>query len=428
MTRPAMSPRNNRILLIDDSPSIHDDFRKILEGRREEDALRAAEEQLFGIERACARSFDVHSAYQGREGLRMLEAALEAGRPYAMAFVDMRMPPGWDGLETIAHLWEADPRLQVVICTAYSEHSWDEVLERLDVRDRLLVVKKPFDLIEVGQVAQMLTTKWSLAQQAAEHLQELEETVRQLRSSQSALVHARRELQSFAHSVAHDLRSPLAIVRSFGELLAGELQGASGRAAHFLHRIQTNVGVAQDLLDGLCTLTHVARAELRLEEVDLGVLVQQIIVEREHAEPARRVRVEVAKGLRAYADARLIHTVVRNLVENAWKFTSRREHGCIEVGLEEEDDEQATYFVRDNGCGFDMAHADKLFRTFRRLHTADEYPGTGVGLVTVSRVLERHGGRIWADSLPGYGSTFYFLLPKRNRRSAAPRIFQESQL
>lgn len=422
-----MNADNNRILLIDDTRRIHEDFRKIL-GPSDDADLRMAEERLFDLRVKPAQRVELDSAYQGIEGLEMVQAALGAGRPYAMAFVDMRMPPGWDGLETITHLWRADPLLQVVICTAFSDHSWEEVLERLDARDRLLVLKKPFDPIEVRQIAQMLTTKWLLARQASEHLRVVEETVRQLRCSEAALLHARHELQSFVHTVAHDLRSPLAVVRSFSELLAGELQGASSKAPHYLCRIQTNVVVAQNLLDGLYALSQVAGAELRLQHVELASVVEQIITERQHADPHRKVSVQVPKGLRAWGDARLIHTAVRNLVENAWKFTSRREFGVIEVGLVDEDGDQATYFVRDNGCGFDMAQSDKLFRTFRRLHSAEEYPGTGVGLATVSRVLQRHGGRTWAESVPGCGSTFFFSLPMQTAQSDTHRAFEESQL
>ena len=133
---------NRRILLIDDMPAIHNDFRKILSGRPAARELDHAEAALFGqAPEDQQEGFETDSAHQGREGLAMVEAALRAGRPYALAFVDMRMPPGWDGVDTVERLWQADPQLQVVICTAYSDHPWEEVLARLDVRDRLLIVK-----------------------------------------------------------------------------------------------------------------------------------------------------------------------------------------------------------------------------------------------------------------------------------------------
>lgn len=170
---------NRRILLIDDTPAIHDDFRKILVHHGASADLDEIEAALFGArQQAAPVRFQLDSAYQGEEGWDMLRASLEADLPYAMAFVDMRMPPGWDGVETIERLWQTDPRLQIVICTAYSDYSWEEVLERLDVGDRLLVLKKPFDAIEVCQLANTLTAKWQLTRQAELKLAGLEEAVR----------------------------------------------------------------------------------------------------------------------------------------------------------------------------------------------------------------------------------------------------------
>ena len=187
-------PKNQRVLLIDDMPSIHDDFRKILAAKpaAQAQALDDAEALLFGDAAPVAiDGFELDSAYQGREGLARVEASIEAGRPYAMAFVDMRMPPGWDGVETIERLWRVDPQVQIVICTAYSDHAWEDVFARLEARDRLLILKKPFDPIEVSQLARMLTAKWELAQQVAAQVSSLEEAVqertRALHDSESQL-------------------------------------------------------------------------------------------------------------------------------------------------------------------------------------------------------------------------------------------------
>ncbi len=174
-----MNPlQNRRILLIDDMPSIHEDFRKILAARPTTRELDEVEAALFGqAAPASCNDFELDSAYQGLEGVAKVEAAVQASRPYAMAFVDMRMPPGWDGVETIERLWRVDPRVQIVICTAYSDHSWEDMLERLDVQDRLLILKKPFDMAEISQLARTLTAKWELARQAARQINNLEEAV-----------------------------------------------------------------------------------------------------------------------------------------------------------------------------------------------------------------------------------------------------------
>jgi diguanylate cyclase (GGDEF)-like protein len=173
---------NRRILLVDDLPTIHADFHKVLcpAATPSSSDLAGMELVLFGeAAEPVDAAFELESAYQGQEALAMVMAALRAGRPYAMAFVDMRMPPGWDGVETIERLWQADPRLQVVICTAYSDHTWSEVLARLDARDRLLILKKPFDPIEVIQVSRALTAKWHATERAAAHVITLEGDVRE---------------------------------------------------------------------------------------------------------------------------------------------------------------------------------------------------------------------------------------------------------
>lgn len=173
-----------RILLVDDMASIHEDFRKILlrpPAEPSSDALDEFEQLLFadGAAKPATRTgFTLDSAYQGRDALQMLLDARDAGQPYAMAFVDMRMPPGWDGVETVEHLWQADPDLQVVICTAYSDYAWDDVLDRLQAHERLLILKKPFDAIEVSQLAHTLTAKWAASRAVAQHTQQLESEVR----------------------------------------------------------------------------------------------------------------------------------------------------------------------------------------------------------------------------------------------------------
>jgi two-component system, NtrC family, sensor kinase len=155
---------NRRILLVDDQVSIHEDFRKVLSSPACSADLDADEALLFDPPKNAAAlvRFEMDSAFQGAEGLEMVRAAHLAGRPYAMAFIDMRMPPGWDGVETAERLWLEEPRLQIVFCTAYSDTSWTEVSTRLDARDRLLILKKPFDPIEVRQLANALTTKWQM--------------------------------------------------------------------------------------------------------------------------------------------------------------------------------------------------------------------------------------------------------------------------
>jgi diguanylate cyclase (GGDEF)-like protein/PAS domain S-box-containing protein len=169
---------NRRVLVIDDSPSIHQDFRKILGADQDHEAMLASTEAaLFGAAPLARRAFELDSAYQGQQALAMVSSALAQERPYAMAFIDMRMPPGWDGIETVERLWQVDPQLQVALCTAYSDYSWEEMAERLDLSDRLLILKKPFDAIEIRQLASALTVKWQMTQDAALKMSALEQAV-----------------------------------------------------------------------------------------------------------------------------------------------------------------------------------------------------------------------------------------------------------
>jgi PAS domain S-box-containing protein len=187
--------RNRRILVIDDNSAIHEDFRKILAASEPSDDLESISQSLFGEEapRDSQQGFDVESAFQGHEGLERVKGALASARPYAMAFVDVRMPPGWDGVETTLKLWEAYPDLQVVICTAYSDYAWDDLISKVGRSDRLLILKKPFDNVEVLQLANALTEKWRLLQCARLKIDGLEQAVaartQQWRRSEDKLKH-----------------------------------------------------------------------------------------------------------------------------------------------------------------------------------------------------------------------------------------------
>ena len=223
---------NRRILLIDDTPSIHADFRKILMPppvqTQEMDAMEAT---LFGSETAPTRvTVELDSAYGGQEGLGKLKWALDQQRPYALAFVDMRMPEGWDGAQTIEHLWQADPRLQVVVCTAYSDYSWDELLDRLQAHDRVLILKKPFDNVEVQQMANTLLAKWDMTERASLQMNHLEHLVQrevdERKQLESQLVQSEKlaSLGQLAAGVAHEINNPIGFISSNLGTLDGYFQ------------------------------------------------------------------------------------------------------------------------------------------------------------------------------------------------------------
>ncbi|MBC3346708.1 EAL domain-containing protein [Pseudomonas sp. SWRI196] len=175
---PMSVPANRRILVVDDTPAIHSDFRKILSpGAGSDDSLDDTESLLFGTPQVSRLQFQIDSAYQGEEALELVKRAQAEGQPYALVFADMRMPPGWDGLQTIERLWEADPRLQIALCTAFSDYSWETMSERIEFDDQLLILKKPFDTLEIRQMASAMTWKWQLAQDAARKMRSLERTI-----------------------------------------------------------------------------------------------------------------------------------------------------------------------------------------------------------------------------------------------------------
>ncbi|MDO8385388.1 MAG: PAS domain-containing protein [Polaromonas sp.] len=233
--------------------------------------------------------------------------------------------------------------------------------------------------------------------------------ITELKAVETALRISNSELEAFSYSVSHDLRAPLNTVDGFSRLLAKELGNSqSARTAHYLSRIQAGVTQMGQLIEGLLSLAHVTRQALRVEPVDLSQLAREALDSLRAHSPGRRVDLSVAPDLTVQGDTRLLRAVMENLLGNAWKFSERRERSIIEVGWSER---QQAFFVRDNGAGFDMAYADKLFGTFQRLHGSTEFAGTGIGLATVARVVARHGGRIWAEAAPDQGATFFFTLP-----------------
>ncbi len=234
---------------------------------------------------------------------------------------------------------------------------------------------------------------------------------RRVRVRTDELRAANQELQEFIYSVSHDLRTPLRAVDGFSLTVLedyGEAIGEQGRGD--LHRVRAAAQKMGELIDALLSLSRLGRREVAVDVVDLSAIARRVLADRRLADPGREVRVTIQDGLTASADPALADVILDNLLGNAWKFTAGREHAHIEFGAETTGGE-TVFFVRDDGAGFDAAYRDKLFQPFQRLHTAEEFPGTGIGLATVARVLGRLGGRWWADGEPDRGATFFFTLP-----------------
>lgn len=240
----------------------------------------------------------------------------------------------------------------------------------------------------------------------------MDSDITEMIAAQAALRFANHELAAFSYTVSHDLRAPLVTVQGYGHLLARQLEGlANTNARHYLDRITNAAAHMGRLVDGLLALSDVTRRSLRSEEVDISAMAGEILERLTRQDLARQASYTVQPGLRAHADSRLVAALLENLLGNAWKFTSKVERTLIGVGLSSRTPSECVFHVRDNGAGFDAENAARLFTAFERLHTAAEFPGMGIGLATVQRVVTRHGGRVWAESQPGQGSCFHFSLP-----------------
>jgi PAS domain S-box-containing protein len=228
------------------------------------------------------------------------------------------------------------------------------------------------------------------------------------------LERSNQDLESVIYTVSHDLRSPLRALSGYSELLIDEYGEVLGEEGHgYAERIVSITGHMAEQIDYLLYLSRLSRAELNLQSVDLSEEAARIAEELQRREPLRSVTFTIQKQVRAVADRRLIHTLLQNLLDNAWKFTSGRDDASIEFGTVPSSDATVSCYVRDNGAGFDPAYASKLFQPFQRLHAVSEFPGTGTGLATVRRIVERHGGHVWAEAAVGAGATFNFTLAKK---------------
>ncbi len=223
---------------------------------------------------------------------------------------------------------------------------------------------------------------------------------------------ANRELEAFSYSVSHDLRAPLRSIDGFSQALVEDCAAQLGEVGQqHLQRIRSAGQRMEQLIDGLLSLARLTQAEMQREPLSLSALARSIAADLQQHDPERRAEFVIADNLVAEADARLMQAALENLLGNAWKYTSRRECARIEFGAQPLPDGQTAYYVRDNGAGFDMAYVNRLFVAFQRLHSPQEFPGDGIGLATVRRIIHRHGGRVWAEGTVDQGAAFYFCLP-----------------
>ena len=428
----------HRILVIDDNPSIHKDFQTILIDEEESTTLIELRSEVFGDknnEPTIKSVYELDFASQGKEGSEKVRVACSENRPYELAFVDMRMPPGWDGLKTIEHIWEIDPDIQVVICTAYSDYSWGEITERLGRSENLLILKKPFDSAEVAQLASALTEKWVLARKASlktgqleqmvkERTDELTETNDHLKQEikereeaeqrQAELIekvdNINKELKDFASIVSHDLKAPLRGIKSLATWILGDCSDNLGEQGNEqMNLLLGRVERMYNLIDGVIQYSKAGRTEEKIVQVNLDDFIPEAI---DMLVPPKNISITIENTMPVIECAEThVMQLFQNLLSNAIKYMDKPK-GKIKIGCVEEDGFWK-FTISDNGPGIEEKHFEKIFKMFQALSVSEDFEGTGVGLTIAKKIAELYGGNIWVESEIGKGSTFFFTLPKQ---------------
>lgn len=307
-------------------------------------------------------------------------------------------------------------RLQILnLLLSTYETAVQKNLELTKIQDELKGLNEHLEE-EVERRTSALKEEINVRKQVEEELKSYRDHLEDLVKERTIqLEAANKELEAFSYSVSHDLRAPLRSIDGFSRALLEEyVDKLDVQGKDYLGRICAASQRMAQLIDDLLNLSHITRSGIRRERVDLSRLSQMIASELQKTQPERRVESVIAEGIIADGDAHLLRIALENLLGNAWKFTSKASYPRIEFGMIEHQGKPA-YFVRDNGAGFDMAYADKLFGVFQRLHLSTEFPGTGIGLAIVERIIQKHGGRIWAEGKVDGGAAFYFTLHKEVR-------------
>ena len=413
------SSENRRILIIDDNVLIHDDFRKILQPGDEAHRLDEVRAAVFGGAPRLKPliRFELDCVDQGQAALALVQKARQADRPYAVVFVDMRMPPGWDGLETIEHFWAVDPEIQAVICTAYTDHSWEEIIERLGSDDRLLILQKPFSGVEVSQLAMSLTTKWNLARQAHQRLQAAEA--------------ANVAKSQFLANMSHEIRTPMNGILGMSELLMQT--PLNDKQRRYMHTLQKSGQALIQIINDILDISKIEAGKLKLEQIafDLRQLVteaQELFSGQAGSKGLRLTTIlSEAVGHEYVGDPVRIRQILANLIGNAIKFTAQ---GQVTVSMTVVDDAvgqtDVCLKVQDTGIGVEPAIQANLFTPFTQADgsTTRKFGGTGLGLAIVKQLAEMMGGTVGVESVPGRGSTFWCTM--RLGKSTAQSIWAKA--
>jgi signal transduction histidine kinase len=339
-------------------------------------------------------------AASGPDALRQL-----LRQDFAVILLDVRMP-GMDGFEA-AQLIRQRPRSELtpIIFVTALDRAETDMGRGYDLGAVDFVFAPVVPAIMRAKVT-VFVELYKAQQELRRYRTQLERLVQERTTALTAI---NRELEAFSYSVSHDLRAPLLAFNGLNQSLLEDYgDSLDPRAKDYLQRMRRASERMTSVFDGLQTLFRLTSGEIHREQCDLSAMATEIVEEMRGADPKRKVRVEIAEGMSASADPRLARILLTNLISNAWKFSAHEPDARIEVGIEVVDGD-TRMFVRDNGVGFDMIYAHKLFGAFQRLHSQSEFAGAGIGLATVRRIVNRHGGRAWAEGAVGEGATFYFV-------------------
>ena len=434
-----MPENKTRILIVDDNAEIHEDFKKILllTKTTKNDATIELERDLFGIASrpdaaAMASSYDIADAFQGEEAIAMVDQAEAEGKPFALAFMDVRMPPGIDGIETIERIWKKHPNIEMVICTAYSDYSWDQMLQKLGFTDHLLFIKKPFDGVGVKQIALAMTTKWRFDRINRENVINLESEVEKRTAELKAMMEnlsklkdqaeaATKAKSEFLSNMSHEIRTPMNAVIGFGDLL--KHTKLDDVQKDYVETICSSGELLLSLINDILDISKIESQKVTLEEIDfdLEYMIDSILKLLRQRVKGKKLDLILMypENIPRYlkGDPTRIRQIVINLVGNAIKFT---DEGKVTVTVRPNDGGTAAnaemvgleLSIKDTGIGIPREKHQAIFEAFTQVDSSitRKYGGTGLGLTITQSLVKLMGGTIRVESEEGKGTDFIVTL------------------